>query len=104
MACTAWSRLRGLRAHQRWGGVLVLAPCSDIHTFGFKRAIDVAFADEEGQVIAAYRDLQPNVRRRARGAQYTLERWSAPDRPWYQPGDVVTLCRVRSFSERKGLE
>jgi hypothetical protein len=38
---------------------LILAPCSSIHTFFMKFAIDVAFVNEDGGVIHAVHALRP---------------------------------------------
>jgi hypothetical protein len=55
-----WSRTRGLlgrHLHQREG--LLIRPCRAVHMFGMHYAIDVAFLDAEGRVVAAYPDLRP---------------------------------------------
>jgi uncharacterized membrane protein (UPF0127 family) len=39
------------------GHALLLAPCSSIHTFGMRFPIDVAFADEVGEVLRVVRDV-----------------------------------------------
>lgn len=60
LARSAWSRARGLlwgRDAAR-GVIVVLSPCSAIHTFGMRRAIDVVFTDASGRV----RRLCPGVR------------------------------------------
>ena len=41
------------------GHVLVLAPCNSIHTFFMRFAIDVAFVDRDGQVLAVREALRP---------------------------------------------
>jgi uncharacterized membrane protein (UPF0127 family) len=40
--------------------VLHIVPCSAIHTFGMKYAIDVVFIDNNGTVLALYPELAPN--------------------------------------------
>ena len=91
VACTPVSRLRGLTAHAAWKGVLVLVPCSDIHTWFIRRSIDVAFVDSQGIVLDACKSLPPRRRRRCKGACFTLERWAQPDAVWYERGQKLTL-------------
>lgn len=56
-----WNRLRGLigRPPLEAGEGLLLVPCPAVHTFGLSAAIDVAFLDEAGTVIALYPELPP---------------------------------------------
>ena len=69
-----WSRLRGLlgRPAPVEGEGLLLVPCRSVHMFGMRGALDVAFVDEDGAVIATYHALPPGGRtrwhRRARAA------------------------------------
>lgn len=83
-------RLRGLKnaAVLSCGSYAVLAPCCDIHTFGMKFPIDVAFVDARGVVIAAVRHVSPARRLRYRKACMVLERRSCKD-AWFEPGQAV---------------
>lgn len=38
---------------------LVIKPCSSIHTFFMKFAIDVLFVNKKGQIIALYENVKP---------------------------------------------
>ena len=87
-ACSLRSRLRGLLGREKFDGLLVLAPCDDIHTVGMRRAIDVAFVSVDGVVLESHRNVPPNRRLRNRRAALTLERYSI-EAAWYEPGDVV---------------
>lgn len=83
-------RLRGLKsamASSR-GSYAVLVPCCDIHTFGMKFPIDVAFVDERGMVLAALRRVSPARRLRCGKARMVLERRSSDD-AWFEPGQAV---------------
>lgn len=91
LACTLRDRLRGLLRGEPRGGVLVLAPCSDIHTFGMLRDIDVAFVGGDGTVVASERAVSARRRVKCRGALMTLERFASDDE-WPQPGDTVRLA------------
>ena len=88
IACTMRSRLLGLYGRNAFDGVLLLVPCHDIHTFGMRRPIDVAFVASDGAVLEVHRNVAPNKRLRNRRAAATLERFSSED-SWYQPGDLI---------------
>lgn len=88
IACTHRSRLRGLIGRSAFDGVLLLVPCRDVHTFGMKRDIDIAFLDSDGAVLESHRDVGPGKRLRCPSATATVERFSA-DAPWFEPGDFV---------------
>jgi uncharacterized membrane protein (UPF0127 family) len=53
------SRNRGLlgRARLDSGSALILAPCSSIHTFFMRFAIDVLFVKKDGRVLKVYSTL-----------------------------------------------
>ena len=71
-----WPRLRGLlgRSPLRPGAGLLLRPCCAVHTFGMSYAVDVAFVDEQGSVVAVYHHLAPGqCSRWHRGAECALE-------------------------------
>jgi uncharacterized protein len=60
-AATFWQRLGGLLARPRLqaGEALVLAPCSSVHTFFMRYAIDVVFVDRQGRVLKVVHHLHP---------------------------------------------
>lgn len=71
-----WLRLRGLlgRTEMRPGEGLLLVPCAAVHTLGMRFAIDVAFLDGAGKVVAMYAGLEPGrFSRRHPGARSALE-------------------------------
>ena len=96
LACTLRSRLRGLLGRGEFTGVLMIVPCRDIHTFGMKRAIDVAFVSSDGLVLESHRAVGPRrrIRSRSRKVAVTLERY-AEDAPWPEPGDRIELQTKR---------
>jgi uncharacterized membrane protein (UPF0127 family) len=55
------ARLRGLlgRTSLPEGEALVIEPCSSIHTFFMRFAIDAAFVGRDGRVLRAIPDLRP---------------------------------------------
>jgi protein-S-isoprenylcysteine O-methyltransferase Ste14/uncharacterized membrane protein (UPF0127 family) len=60
-AHTHWARLRGLlgRGPLAPGDGLWLRPCRQVHTFGLRDPIDVAFLDEGGRVLHVVEALAP---------------------------------------------
>lgn len=86
IACTMRSRLKGLLGRTSFDGVLLLVPCNDIHTFGMRGPIDIAFVAHDGTVLETHCSVGPNRRIKNRRAAATLERF-ASDEPWYAPGE-----------------
>jgi uncharacterized membrane protein (UPF0127 family) len=71
-----WQRLRGLlgRSSLSAGTGLLLRPCRAVHMFGMGYAVDVAFVDRRGAVVAVYHRLAPGQRSRwHKGAACALE-------------------------------
>lgn len=118
-ACTLRDRLRGLLFREPdngldgglddgsgnglddglGGGVCVLAPCRDVHTYGMRHPLDIAFVSREGVVIESYRCIGPRCRKRVRRAYAVLERFSR-DTPWFERGDRITLQIRKREHER----
>ena len=108
---TAWAvtpvqRLRGLLGRSpKWlgpAGVLVIAPCDDVHTFFMRHPIDIAFLDSAGMVLESFSAVGPARRIRCPGAVVVLERFSRVEQPsggrsvvldgaWIAPGQQVAL-------------
>ena len=53
VAITGAQRRKGLSGRDSVEGVLVIRPCRQVHTFGMKFPIDVAFCDRYGFVLHA---------------------------------------------------
>ena len=104
VASTLPARLRGLIGRKGFTGVLMLMPCNDIHTFGMRRPIDVAFVAADGVVIDSFRNVVPHRRLCNRDATATLERFSSGER-WFSPGDKVqqTLLQTRAINDDRGM-
>ena len=70
-----WQRLRGLLGRPLPAGAgLLLQPCRAVHMFGMSYAVDVAFLDRRGAVVAVYHRLAPGQHSRwHKGAAYALE-------------------------------
>ena len=92
VAASMAARLRGLLGTDDFRGQLLLVPCHDVHTFGMRYAIDVAFVDRRGVVVKAARDVEPGRRIRCHGACMVLERKSGVGRQWYREGERIAVA------------
>ncbi|HAM15612.1 MAG TPA: ATP-binding protein [Eggerthellaceae bacterium] len=90
VAGSVWQRLRGLIGREGFEGELLLVPCNDVHTFGMRAPLDIAFVDGLGYVIAVHRDVGPCRRVRKRGARATVERFASAG-AWYELGSRIRL-------------
>lgn len=81
---------------------VLLEKCSSIHTFGMKRAIDIAFIGPTGRVLRTLR----NVRRRRfvshPDAACVLERIVSSE-PWLEDGEKIRITPYR-YALRKEIE
>lgn len=72
-----WARLRGLLGRRPLRGnaaeALLLVPCSSIHTFAMRYALDVVFLDADECVLDWQCDLRPWRAKAQRRARHTLE-------------------------------
>lgn len=106
VARTLTSRMRGLLGRGRYPYVLLLTPCNDVHTFGMRYAIDVAFISAEGVVLESCRKVCPCRRLRCREAYATLERITS-DEPWPSRGEQVEIQEINhvasNVKRRKSL-
>lgn len=76
LANNAWKRLVGLlnRRHLEPGEGLVLLPGGAIHMFFMRMAIDVIFADKEGNVLKTAANVKPwRMVMAPRHSRYTIE-------------------------------
>lgn len=96
------SRARGLIACEDFEGMLLLAPCRDVHTMGMRTSIDVAFVDARGTVLEAHREVGPFRRLRNRRAVCVIERVACCERPWFRQGQQVRLAGMRGGAGEKG--
>ncbi len=61
IAATWWRRFKGLQFRKPLpdGHAILLRPCSSIHTFWMRFAIDVVFVDESGRMVQIERNVGP---------------------------------------------
>jgi uncharacterized membrane protein (UPF0127 family) len=99
VATTRAARRRGLLGRDGIDGVLVLVPCRQVHTFGMRFPIDVAFVARDGTVLHVT-TLRPfRVTRVVWRARLVLEARAGALARWgIVPGAVV---RVREHAGRE---
>ena len=75
IADTFFSRLKGLLGTRELpeGEALLIRPCNNIHMFGMRYAIDVAFVGEGDKVLKVVESLAPGRVAWCRGARYVVE-------------------------------
>ncbi len=76
MADNPWQRFMGLMGKRELaaGTGLCLRPCSSIHMFFMRTAIDAVFLDKDGTIVRIYPSLQPwRMTRVIRKAKTCLE-------------------------------
>ena len=76
LANTFFSRLKGLMGKKALdkGEGIIIKPCSSIHSFGMKMAIDVAFIDKDNQVIFILENFKPKkMSPIIKGSKYVIE-------------------------------
>ncbi len=89
-----FARAQGLLHKEGFGGVLLIAPCKDVHTVGIRQPIDIAFVDARGLVLEAYRSVGPFKRLKCSGAACVMERFSRCTTPWPTAGERIVLSSL----------
>lgn len=83
-------KLRGLLFRKPDGLTRLLLSCKDVHTFGMRYPIDIAFADDRGRVLEVHRWVGARKRKRCRRASMVAERFSTGT-PWFEVGDLIAM-------------
>ena len=92
VAVTRKERVRGLMGREDLEGVLILRPCRQVHTFGMRFPIDVAFCDRYGFVLHAVTLRPRRVSRPVWRSYFAIEApEGAFDRWKLALGDVVEI-------------
>ena len=93
------SRLRGLLGTLPNDDLVMLVPCSDVHTFGMAYPLDLAFIDAKGRVMKSYRNVEPGSRLRCANAKAVVERASCTHKKWFVPrhfaGETIYKALVK---------
>ena len=89
---TRRSRRRGLIGRDQIEGVLVVRPCRQVHTFGMRLAIDVAFCDRDGFVLHCATLAPRRLSRPVPRAYFAVEAAAGSFDRWkLAAGDVVEV-------------
>jgi uncharacterized membrane protein (UPF0127 family) len=74
-ADSAWERTRGLlgRPPLQAGEALLIDPCSAVHTFGMRYALDLVFLDRQGRICKVAYGVVPGRIKGSVAARATLE-------------------------------
>lgn len=92
VAVTRRVRTRGLIGREDLEGVLILRPCRQVHTFGMRVPIDVAFCDRYGFVLHAVAMRPRRVSRLVWRSYFAIEAPVGSFERWtLQLGDVVEI-------------
>lgn len=90
LAATAKERLRGMLFRDPDDVTRLLIPCHDIHTFGMRYPLDVAFISRDGHVLEVHRNVSTMRRIRHKDASLVAERFSRTG-DWLKEGDVIHI-------------
>lgn len=90
LATTARQRLKGLLFTDPDDITRLLIPCHDVHTFGMRYPLDIAFISRDGKVLKVHRNVATMKRIRNRDASLVAERFSRRGE-WLKEGDVIRI-------------
>ncbi len=92
VAVTRGQRRKGLIGRDGMEGVLVIRPCRQVHTFGMRFPIDVAFCDRYGFVLHRTTLAPRRVSRLTWRSYFAIEASAGAFERWkLEPGDVVEV-------------
>lgn len=83
-------RMRGMLFRKPDEVTRLLVPCHDIHTFGMRHELDIAFISRTGQVLEVHRKVAGKRRLKRKGASMVAERFSR-EGDWLKAGDRIRL-------------
>lgn len=90
ISATVSERMRGMLFRKPDGVTRLLVPCQDVHTFGMRHPLDVAFISKEGAVLEVHRNVRARRRIKRKGASMVAERFAKPG-DWLEAGDRIRL-------------
>lgn len=90
LATTAPQRIRGMLFRDPDDVTRLLVPCHDVHTFGMQHPLDIAFINQDGNVLEVHRSVGCRKRLRNPNASMVAERFSKSG-SWLKKGDVIKL-------------
>jgi hypothetical protein len=88
----ARGRIQGLRGRDDFEGALMLRPCRQIHTFGMRFPVDVAFCDQTGLVLRIATIPAGRLSRPVWKAGFVVEARAGAFERWnLRPGDQLEI-------------
>jgi uncharacterized membrane protein (UPF0127 family) len=85
-------RARGLLGRDPFEGALVLRPCRQVHTFGMRFPLDVAFCDRSGVVLRVVTLSPGRLSRPVWRAGFVVEAAAGAFERWgLRPGDQLEI-------------
>ena len=85
-------RVRGLRGRDDFEGAMILRPCRQVHTFGMRFPVDVAFCDRSGLVLRVTTLPAGRVSRPVWKAGFVVEARAGAFERWrLAPGDQLEI-------------
>lgn len=90
ISATMSERMRGMLFRKPDDVTRLLVPCHDIHTFGMRYPLDVAFISKDGDVLEVHRNVSARRRIKRREASMVAERFSK-NGDWLKAGDKIRL-------------
>lgn len=103
VADTFLERLRGLMFRRNIKEGLLLSPCSQVHTYFMREAIDVVYLDRSGQVLSVETAMEPRkIGWYIHGSYCVLE---LPAHRWaqYNCGNVIDIRKLEEMSYVEAL-
>src|SRR4249920_2887614 len=92
VAASRGQRTRGLTGRDDLVGALIIRPCRQVHTFGMRFPIDVAFCDGAGVVLHVSCLAPRRVSRLVWRSAFAIEARSGSFERWkLRTGDVVEI-------------
>ena len=93
VASSRAARRRGLLGRVAVDGVLVLAPCRQVHTIGMRCPIDVAFVARDGRVIRVATMAPGRISRPVLRSRFVLEGTAGAFATWGIARGAVVVVR-----------
>ena len=92
VAASRRDRTRGLAGRDDVEGAIVIRPCRQVHTFGMRFTIDVAFCDHEGFVLHTTCMPRRRLSRIVWRSAFVIEARAGSFERWkLRPGDVIEI-------------
>ena len=90
----SFEKFIGLLGTESTASPVLLLCCSSVHTFGMTYPIDIAFADDHGEILKTKSKVNPRQIHSCSGAYCTFERPSTELFPWFKVGQKVAIYEI----------